>query len=105
MASVQQELERLKFEVSKGRGSEKIHVTWVERDQAERIKNNKRVTKFVLETKDPDVCADLHREWERVIKKMGNKTIALELWVRSLKESLSDATLDKINAALDSQSE
>ena len=103
MGTIAQEYERLKFELSKGRGSEKIHVTFVERDQAERIKNNKRVTRFTLETKNPDICADLHREWERVIKKMGNKTLALDLWVRSLRESLSDATLDKINAALDSE--
>ena len=103
MGSVRAELEKLKFEIAQGRGEQKIHVTWVEKDQAERIKNNNRVTRFQLETKDPDVCADLHREWERVIKRVGNKTISLELWVRTLREGLSDATLDKILAALEMQ--
>ena len=103
MGSVRAEYEKLKFEIAKGRGEQKIHVTWVEKDQAERIKNNNRVTRFQLETKDPDVCADLHREWERVIKRVGNKTISLELWVRTLREGLSDATLDKILAALEMQ--
>ena len=103
MGSVRAEYEKLKFEIAQGRGDQKIHVTWVEKDQAERIKNNNRVTRFQLETKDPDVCADLHREWERVIKRVGNKTISLELWVRTLREGLSDATLDKILAALEMQ--
>lgn len=63
MGTIDQEFERLTYERRQGRGNEKIHVTWVERDQAERIKNNKRVTKFVLETKDPDACSELHAEW------------------------------------------
>lgn len=101
MATIAQELEKLKFEVSKGRGGEKIHVTWVERDQAERIKNNRLVTKFVLETKDPYVCSDLHREWERIIKRIGNKTLALELCHRAWRDALSNVELDKILAAME----
>lgn len=101
MATVRQELEKLKFEISQGRGEQKIHVTWVEKDQAERIKNNKRVTKFVLETKNPDICSELHAEWERIIKRVHNKTLALEMVVRSMRDALSDRELDRILAVME----
>lgn len=101
MASVRQELEKLKWEASQGRGEEKIHITWVERDQAERIKNNRRVTKFVLETKDADACSELHAEWERIIKRVGNKSVALSLAVKAWSEALSDTELDRLLAAMD----
>lgn len=98
MATVQQELEKLKYEADHGHAGEKIHVTWVERDQAERIKNNKRVTKFVLETKDPDACSELHAEWERIIKHVGNKAMCLSLIIRAWRDALSNPELDKILA-------
>lgn len=101
MAEVIQELERLKYAVDHGRAHEKIHVTWVERDQAERVKNDKRVTKFVLETKDADACSELHAEWDRIIRRVKNKSVALSLFVRALQEALSDAELDRIMAVMD----
>jgi hypothetical protein len=103
MGSVRQEFEKLKYEISQGRGEQKIHVTWVEKDQAERIKNNKRVTKFVLETKDPDACSELHAEWERIIKRLHNKSICLDLVIRAWRDALSNQELDKILAAMEAQ--
>jgi hypothetical protein len=101
MAEIDREIERLIWERDHGHGKEKIHITWVERDQAERIKNNKRVTKFVLETKDPDMCSELHAQWERIIKRIGNKSIALSLIHRALRDALADPILDQIMAQLD----
>lgn len=101
MATIHQELEKLKFEVAQGRGNEKIHITFVERDQAERAKINRAVTKFVLETKSPEACAELHAEYGRILKRVGNKSIALSLVVKAWREALSDGELDKIMAALD----
>lgn len=101
MATLRQEFEKLKFELGKGNENEKIHITWVERDQKERIKNNKRVTKFVLETKNPDVCSELHAEWERIIKRVHNKTLALELVVRSMRDALADGEIDRILAVME----
>lgn len=101
MAEVIQELERLKYAVDHGRAHEKIHVTWVEQDQKERIKNDRRVTKFVLETKDPDACSELHAEWDRIIRRVKNKSVALSLAVRAWQEALSDRELDRIMAAMD----
>lgn len=101
MPSVRLALERLKYEAEHGNSEEKIHITWVERDQAERIKNNKRVTKFVLETKDPDACSELHAEWERIMKRVKNKSVCLSLVVRAWQEALSDRELDKILAAME----
>jgi hypothetical protein len=101
MASIRQELEKLRFEVEHGRGEEKIHVTYVERDQAERIKNNNRVTRFTLETKDPDLCSELHAEWERIIKRVGNKSIALSLIHQAWRDALSDKVLDQVLAQME----
>lgn len=101
MGEVIQELERLKYAAEHGRAHEKIHVTWVEQDQKERIKNNKRVTKFVLETKDPDACSELHAEWDRIIRRVGNKSISLSLVVMAWQKALSDAEIDKIMAAME----
>lgn len=104
MPSLRLAYERLKYELSQGHGDEKIHITFVERDQAERIKNNKRVTKFVLETKDSNACAELHAEWERIIKRVHNKSIALELITRAWREGLSDLELDRILAEGEAES-
>lgn len=101
MAEVIQELERLKYAAEHGRAHEKIHVTWVEKDQQERIKNDRRVTKFVLETKDPDACSELHAEWDRIIRRVKNKSIALTLVIEAWQEYLSDGELDRILAAED----
>ena len=101
MAEVIQELERLKYAAANGRAHEKIHVTWVEQDAKERIKNDKRVTKFVLETKDPDACSELHAEWDRILRRVHNKSVALSLVVKAWQEALSDAELDRIMAAMD----
>lgn len=101
MAEVRIEFEKLKYAMEHGHADEKIHVTWVERDQAERIKNNKRVTKFVLETKDPDACSELHKEWDRIVRRVGNKSIALSLIVRAWRDALADGELDKILAAME----
>lgn len=101
MAEIAQELERLKFAISQGRGKEKIHVTWVEKDQAERAKINKQVTKFVLETKSPEACAELHAEWGRIIKVMGNKTLALELCIRAWRDALATPILHRIQAEME----
>lgn len=103
MGKIRTEFERFKWEVEHGHGEEKVHVTYVERDQAERIKNNKRVTKFVLETKDADACSELHAEWDRIVRRVGNKSMALSLVVRAWKDALADGELDKIMAELDVQ--
>lgn len=101
MPSLRQAYDRLKYELEHGHGEEKVHVTFVERDQAERIKNNKRVTKFVLETKDPDACSELHVEWERIIKRCGNKSVALSLVIAAWRRALADPELDKLLAAME----
>jgi hypothetical protein len=101
MAKVRQEYERLKWMVENGHAEEVIHITYVERDQKERIKNNKRVTKFVLECKDPDACSELHAEWDRIIRRVKNKSVALSLIVRAWQEALSDPELDRILAAME----
>lgn len=101
MGEVIQELERLKYAAEHGRAHEKIHVTWVEKDQQERIKNDRRVTKFVLETKDPDSCSELHAEWDRIIRKVKNKSVALSLALQAWREALCDSELDKLLAAED----
>ena len=96
-------LDWLKDEVRKGRGDESCHVVDVEADQRERIKNNKRKTRFVLCTDDPDLCARLEFHKDRIFRKVKNKSIMLSLMERAWCDALSDTELDKICAAMDSE--
>jgi hypothetical protein len=90
--------ERLKAEMQKGNRSERIHLVFVEREQAERIKNQKRKMNFVLCTGDPDLCAQLEAHKDRIFRKVKNKAIMLTLMERAWAEALSDAELDHILA-------
>ena len=101
MPSLKQAAERLNWEVAQGHGDEKVHVVFVERDQAERIKNEKRKTRFVLTTDDPDLCAKFEAEKDRIFRKVKNKTLMLTLMERAWEEALADRELDKILAQLD----
>jgi hypothetical protein len=92
-------LEWLKSEVAKGRGEDKCHIVDVTAEQAERIKNDKRKTRFVLSTDDPDLCSRLEAHKDRIFRKVKNKAFMLTLMERAWAEALADTELDKILAA------
>ena len=87
--------------VEHGQAEEKIHIVFVERDQAERIKNSKRKQNFVLCTGDPDLCSRLEFHKDRIFRKVKNKSIMLTLMEKAWAEALSDSELDRIMAAVD----
>lgn len=101
MPSIEIAFERLKAEMAKGNRSERVHVVFVEREQAERIKNQKRKMNFVLCTGDPDLCARLEAHKDRIFRRVKNKSIMLSLMERAWEEALSNATLDKIMAEME----
>ena len=101
MPSKKLALEWLKNEVAKGRGDESCHVVDVAKEQRERIKNEKRQTRFVLVTGDPDLCARLEFHKDRIFKRVKNKSIMLSLMEKAWAEALADAELDRIMAQLD----
>jgi hypothetical protein len=95
-------LDWLKDEVRKGRGDESCHIVDVEADQRERIKNNKRKTRFVLCTDDPDLCSRFEANKDRIFKRCGkNKSVMLSLMVKALEMALSDSEIDRIMAQMD----
>src|SRR5271154_7564110 len=94
-------LEWLKQEVAKGRGEQKCHIVDVEKEQAERIKNDKRKTRFVLCTEDPDLCSMLEAHKDRIFRRVKNKSIALYLMQRAWAEAPSNPELDKFLAETD----
>jgi hypothetical protein len=93
--------EWLAEEVRKGRGDESCHVVDVAADQRERIKNNKRKTRFVLSCDDPDLCSKFEAHKDRIFRKVKNKSIMLSLMEKAFGEALSDSELDKIMAVMD----
>jgi hypothetical protein len=101
MPSLRVAFERLKYEMDHGNGEEIVHVSFVEREQKERIKNNKRVTRFVLPCDDPDLCSRMNAHKDRIYRKVRDKSLMLTLMERAWSEALSDAELDKIVAALE----
>lgn len=84
--------------MEQGHGDEIVHVSFVEREQAERIKNNKRVTRFVLPCDDPDLCARMNAHKDRIFRKVKDKNLMLHLMERAWGEGLSDKELDRILA-------
>jgi hypothetical protein len=93
--------ERLKWEVEHGKGDEIVHVSYVEREQKERIANNKRVTRFVLPCDDPDLCSRMNAHKDRIYRKVKDKQIMLSLMERAWSEALNDANLDRLMAELE----
>jgi hypothetical protein len=91
-------LERLTYEVKeKGEGENHCFYQDMKKLQAERVKNNARVTRFVLGTEDPDLCAEFHRERDRIMRRVHNKAVAMDLMLRMWR-GLSDAMIDRILA-------
>jgi hypothetical protein len=101
MPSIEMAYERLKCEMQKGNRSERVHIVFVEREQAERIKNNKRKTRFVLCCDDPDQCARFEAQKDRIFRRIKNKAMMITLMERAWAEALSDHELDKIMAELE----
>ena len=95
--------EWLAEEVRKGRGDESCHLVDVAAEQRERIKNNKRKTRFVLCCDDPDLCSKFEAHKDRIFRKVKNKSIMLSLMEKALGEARADSELDKILAVLDAQ--
>lgn len=91
--------EWLAYEVKQGRGDESCHVVDVAREQRERIKNDKRQTRFVLPTGDPDLCSKFNAHKDRIFRKVKDKSKMLYLMERAWGEALSNAELDRILAA------
>jgi|SRR5579863_913564 len=98
MPSKRAALDWLRFEVEQGRGDESCHVVDVAKEQRERIKNDKRKTRFVLACDDPDLCSAFEREKDRIFKRVRNKVVMLGYMIRAWEESLSDQELDRMMA-------
>lgn len=78
MATIDEELARLKFLSGKGRGREKCHVVLIEEEARKRKENSgpRPKTRFVMETDDPEMYSrfnDLKDRWLR----NRNKSVAL----------------------------
>jgi hypothetical protein len=76
------------------------HLIDVTAEQAKRVKNDgpQPKTRFQIELGD----AELYRQWnlekDRILKRVGNKSIALTLMQRAWSEALCDSEIDKILA-------
>ena len=77
-----------------------IHIVDIEAEQKKRTKNDgpQPKTKFAIETDAPEVYARMNREKDRIIKRVGNKAVAVDLLARAW-ETLSDQIIDRIMAS------
>jgi hypothetical protein len=78
MATIAEEIERLKALASNGRGEEKVHVVYVERDASERVKNSKQKTRFIMECDDHTFYSRLNALKDRWFA-TANKSVALSV--------------------------
>ena len=95
MPRVIDELERLKFLVSKGRGDEVCHVVLPAEDAKARVKNEKQRTRVIWETDSPHAYSELNAEKDRYVSVVGNKTVAFSIMLAVLK-GRSDEDLRKM---------
>lgn len=103
MPTKRQVFEKLRFELGAHpeNGEQKAFYADVEHDQAERIKNNKRKTRFVLCTDDPDLCSQFEFEKNRIFTQTRDKSVMLHLMIRAWQEALSESQIAKILAQLE----
>ena len=76
------------------------HIVDITAEQQARIKNDgeKPKTRFQIELDDPKLYSDWNLEKDRILKRVGNKSIALTLMQRAWAEALCDSEIDKILA-------
>jgi hypothetical protein len=83
MATIKEERARLQFLEEHGHGDEKCHVILIEVEAAERIKNPKQKTRFVVQTDSPEMYSLLNQLKDRWFA-VANKSVALsvmaDLW-------------------------
>jgi len=101
MPNVEAAIEYLRFLSRQGRGHETVHVVLVEEEQKKRIRNERKSTRFVLVCSTPEEYSELHAERERIYRKVKDKSIMIGLFIRALREGLSDVVLDQILAQLE----
>ena len=80
MATVSEEIARLKFLETKGRGRERCHVVLIEEEARQRIKNDgpKPKTRFVMETDCPAMYSRFNELKDRWLA-CANKSVALSV--------------------------
>lgn len=102
MPAARAAVEELKQGLANGtvRPDEKLHIVFVEREQKRRIKNVEGSTRFVLVCDTPEAYSELHAERDRIIRKVGNKAIAIDFMTKAWK-ALTDQMLDRMLAAED----
>lgn len=80
MATIDQEIARLKFLSEKGRGEEKCHVVLIEEEARKRKENSgpQPKTRFVMETDDPAMYSKFNELKDRWVAN-ANKSVALSV--------------------------
>jgi hypothetical protein len=112
MASIAEELERLKGLVANGCGNETIHIVYVEREAKARAENAgpKPKTRFIFEVDSPEAYAELNRQKDRWLRVIVNKQVAISLLIdawakpsdeelRRMTEGLEEATNETLGSA------
>ena len=94
MATVLEELQRLKQLVHSGKGSETIHVVFTDREAKARKENKgpKPKTRFMVETHSPEGYAALNVQKDRYFRILKNPVIVADIMARAL-SMVGDAQL------------
>jgi hypothetical protein len=98
MATITEEILRLKSLESKGRGNEKCHVVLVECEAKKRIENKgpHPKTRLIRQLDTPETYSAFNAEFDRFIRESGgNPQIAYSIMLRCLSQ-LSDADIARL---------
>src|SRR3990172_940890 len=72
--------------IRQGRGDEKAHLVLPAVEARERVKNPKGRTRFIFETDSAECYAQLNAEKNRYIENVGNKSVAVTLFIMALQK-------------------
>lgn len=100
MPDIEAVLEQCKYLIREGRGKEKGHLLLIDADQKKRNENKgpKPKTKFGLQTDSPEAYSELNKCKDFVIRKCGNKSVAITLLIWAWRQ-LDERTINKLLAA------
>jgi len=94
LATVLEELNRLKALVYSGHENEIVHVVMTEREAKRRRENPKKSTRLSMEMYSPEAYSEFHVERERFFQVAKDPRIAVDMLIRALRQ-VDDETLRK----------
>ena len=99
MATLKEEFELMKLKIAAGKGSEVVHIVWVDQERRAR-KSPGHKTRFTFDLLSNELYRETWAEWDRILTQIVNVTMARQIVGEYLRDCLRALTTDRIKALL-----